>query len=327
MAGKVALVSTGGTIVSRVDASTGLAVPALSADDLLHAIPLDHDLRGRIEVHDFARVGSPHITPWHWVQLHSLVQALLRREDIDGVVVSHGTATLEETAWFLDLTLPGEKPVVVTGAQRNASMPDSDGPRNLQHAFMICAERGACGQGVLVALNGRINAARDATKMHTSDVETFQSGDSGYLGAVVDGRVRFHRAPVRRLSMPLVTSELPLVEIVSMYAGATGSLVRAAAGTGARGIVVQAVGGGHVSAPMRDAIVWALGHGIKVVVATRVPRGGTRAGYGFDGSSQELVDSGAVLAGDLSAWKARIVLMLALQQPGMSKVALQALYD
>lgn len=327
MAGKVALVSTGGTIVSRVDASTGLAVPALSGDDLLQAIPGSEDLRGRIEVHDFARVGSPHITPQHWVRLHSLVQSLLRREDIDGVVVSHGTATLEETAWYLDLTLTGDKPVVFTGAQRNASTPDSDGPRNLRHAFMICAEPAARGKGVLVALNDRINAARDATKMHTVDVETFQSGEWGYLGAVVDGRVRFHRAPLRRLSIPFVASEPPLVEIVSMYAGATGTLVRAAAQSGARGIVVQAVGGGHVSASMRDAIVEVLGQGVAVVVATRIPRGGTRAGYGFDGSSQELGASGAVLAGDLSAWKARVVLMLALQQPAMPPGALQALYD
>lgn len=327
MAGTFGLVSTGGTIVSRVDPATGLAVPSLSGDEMLQAIPGISELRGRIEVHDFSRVGSPHITTQLWVKLHALVQSLLDRVDVVGVVVSHGTATLEETAWFLDLTLAGDKPVVVTGAQRSASVPDSDGPRNLRQAFMICAEPTARGKGVLVALNDRINAARDATKMHTVDVETFQSGEWGYLGAVVDGRVRFHRTLLRRMSIQLVASELPLVEIVSMYVGATGTLVRAAAQAGARGIVVQAVGGGHVSASMRDAIVDVLGQGVAVVVATRIPRGGTRAGYGFDGSSQELVAAGAVLAGDLSAWKARVVLMLALQQSPMSAGTLQALYD
>lgn len=312
MAGRCALITTGGTIVSRIDPATGLAMPVMSGGELLDTLRGFGD-PGEVEVHDFCRIASPQLGPEHWVGLHALAQSLARRDDIDGIVVTHGTATLEDTAWFLDVTLATAKPVVVTGAQRNASAPDFDGPRNLLTALKICRTPAARGLGVLVALNEHINAAREATKSHTVDVETFQSGEWGYLGSVVNEKVTFHRAPLRRLHIPLAADTLPAVEIVSMYPGASGALVRAAAECGARGIVVQAVASGHVNAAMEDAIRDVLARGVAVAVSTRIPRGGTRMGYGFPGSSQRLVEAGAVLAGDLSPWKARIVLMLALQ--------------
>ena len=187
-------------------------------------------------------VASPQIEPRHWVEIHAKLQALLDQDDIVGAVVTHGTATLEETAWFLDLTLVTGKPVVVTGAQRNASESDFDGPRNLREALRICQSPDACGRGVLVALNSHINAAREVTKTHTLDVETFQSNEWGYLGAVLHDRIVFHRRPERRLHLPLASGPLPRVEIVSMYAGADGAMVDAAADSGARGLVC-AIGG------------------------------------------------------------------------------------
>lgn len=322
---RCALITTGGTIVSKVDPATGLAMPVLSGAELLATLARSGD-PSDIEVHDFCRVASPQIEPAHWLGLHALAQALLDREDIAGIVISHGTSTLEETAWFLDVTLRTDKPVVVTGAQRNASAPDFDGPRNLLTALKICRSEAAIGMGVLVALNEHINAAREATKTHTTDVETFQSGEWGYLGKVVNDRVTFHRAPARRLHIPLGAGPLPPVEIVSMYAGASGALVTAAAQCGAQGIVVQAVASGHVNAAMYEAIRNVLTRSVPVVVATRIPRGGTRAGYGFAGSSQLLVDAGAVLSDDLSAWKARIVLMLALQNGAVTAPALARLF-
>jgi L-asparaginase len=325
-AGRCALITTGGTIVSRIDPATGLAMPVLSGEQLLQTLRGFGDA-GEVEVHDFCRVASPQLGPEHWLGLQLLAQSLLDREDITGVVVSHGTATLEDTAWFLDLTLRGDKPLVVTGAQRNASQPDFDGPRNLLTALKICRSPAARGMGVLAALNEHINAAREATKTHTVDVETFQSGEWGYLGSVVNEKVTFHRAPSRRLHIPLTAAMLPAVEIVAMYPGASGALVRAAAGCGARGIVIQAVASGHVNEAMEEAIRDVLAQGIPVVVSTRIPRGGTRAGYGFPGSSQRLVEAGAVLAGDLSPWKARIVLMLALQHGPRPTSELAALFE
>ena len=322
---RCALVTTGGTIVSRIDPQTGLASPVLPGDALLQTLAAWGDA-GDVEVHDVVRVASPQITPQHWVALHEAVARLLARPDITGVVVTHGTSTLEETAWFLDLTLDSDKPVVVTGAQRNASEPDTDGPRNLLDALRICRAPQARGAGVMVALNGHINAAREATKTHTLDVETFQSGEWGYLGSLVRERVVFHRKPLRRLHVPLRASGLPEVEIVAMYAGASGALVRAAEQAGAQGLVVQAVASGHVNAAMFEAVSEVLERGMPVVVATRIPRGGTRAGYDFEGSSQRLIEAGAVLSEDLSAWKARILLMLAIQGGQAGRQDLAALF-
>jgi L-asparaginase len=309
---RCALVTTGGTIVSRIDKATGLAVPAWSGEELLSTLQGMTDT-SRIEIHDFIRVASPQIEMVHWVGLHAKIQALVDRDDIKGVVVTHGTGTLEETAWFLDLTLQTDKPVVVTGAQRNASEPDFDGSRNLLNAFRICESENARAMGVLVALNDHINAAREVAKTHTLDVETFQSGEWGYLGAVLKDQVIFRRRPFGRLHIALTSTTLPNVEIVSMYAGASGAMVRAAADSGARGLVVQGIATGHVNAAMYEAIVEVLNQGIPVVIASRILKGGTRMAYGFTGSTHHLVEAGAVLSGDLSPWKARILLMLALQ--------------
>lgn len=323
---RCALVTTGGTIVSRIDPASGLAMPVLSGSELLASLrglvdPAD------VEIHDVVRVASPHIAPQHWCRLHDTLAALVSRPDICGVVVTHGTSTLEETAWFLDLAIDTPKPIVVTGAQRNASAPDFDGPANLLNAIRICRSPAARGKGVLVALNEQINAAREATKTHTTNVQTFESGLWGYLGSVVNDRVTFHRAPLRRLHIPLHTDRLPTVEIVSMYAGATGGLVDAALDLGVQGLVIQAVASGHVNESMYEAILRALHRKVPVVVATRIPQGGTRRGYGFAGSSQTLVNAGAVLSSDLSAWKARILLMLALQDQASLDKGLAALFE
>lgn len=323
---RIALVTTGGTIVSRIDETTGLAMPVLSGAELLRTLRGQTDTDD-LEVIDHIRIASPQIAPHHWVGLRDRIQALLDRDDIGAVVVTHGTSTLEETAWFLDLTLDTRKPVVLTGAQRNVSEAGFDGPRNLLAALRVCRCEDARGLGVLVVLNDHINAAREVTKTHTLDVETFQSGDWGYLGSLVKDHVVFHRRPTRRLHLPLQAAELPAVEIVAMYPGADGSLVKAAADLGARGIVIQAVASGHVNEAMQDAIVQVLRRNIPVVVSTRIPKGGTRLGYGFAGSSQQLVQAGAVLSSDLSPWKARILLMLAIVAGKAAPDDLRPLYE
>lgn len=326
---RYALVTTGGTIVSKIDRSTGLAMPVLDGRELVSSLSTVGKLaQVDIELHEVARVSSPHITPEHWRQLHDAIQMQLSRDDIAGVIVAHGTAVLEETAWFLDLTIQTDKPVIVIGAQRNTSEYDADGPRNLYNALLLCQHADARGKGVLVTLNSHVNAAREVTKSHTVDVETFQSGEWGYLASIVGDRVRFHRAPLRRLHLPLVKNvALPRVEILCMYAGADGALLDAAANLEPGGIVVQAVASGHLNGPMFDAVVRAINRRISVVISTRIPRGGTRRGYGFDGSSQRLVDAGAVLSNDLSPWKSRVLLMLALQHGKNTSTALTELFD
>ena len=315
----------GGTIVSRIDPATGLAVPVLSGTELMASLKPYGDA-GSVEIHDVARVASTQLGLNDWLILHQRVQELVRRDDIAGVVITHGTSTLEETAWFLDLTVDTDKPIVITGAQRTASEPDSDGPRNLYNALLICRCEQARGQGVMVALNDHINAAREATKSHTLDVETFQSGEWGFLGAIVRQKVTFHRRSCRRLHVPLQSKALPQVDIVPMYVGVSGAGLRAALQDGAVGIVVQAVASGHVNEALYEAVIEARQRNIPVVLSTRIPRGGTRAGYGFIGSSQLMLNHGAVLAGDLSPWKARILLMLAIQAGKADTAQLRQLF-
>nr|WP_286197462.1 asparaginase [Variovorax boronicumulans] len=321
----IALVTTGGTIVSQFAADTGLAAARLGGAELLGALGRFGPV-GPVEVVDALKVSSPQIGLQDWCALQRTVAALLARPDIAGVVITHGTATMEETAWFLDLTLAADKPVVLTGAQRNASEPDSDGPRNLYNALGVCAAARPLGAGVMVALNDSVHAAREVAKTQTLNVETFQSGLWGALGQVRAGRVVFHRQPLRRLHVPLRDAPLPAVPIVPMYVGATRALVDAAVAGGAQGLVVEAIASGHVNQSLQDGILDALAAGVPVVVATRIPHGGTRVGYSFPGASHHLVAGGAVLSEDLSPWKARILLMLALQQGWRTPAALQGLF-
>ena len=181
---------------------------------------------------------------------------------------------------------------------------------------------------MLVVLNDHVNAAREVTKTHTLDVETFQSGEWGYLGSLVKDRVVFHRRPTRRLHLPLAgRASCRRWRSCRCTPAQAAPWSRAAADSGARGVVVQAVASGHVNEAMQEAIVEVLARGIPVVVSTRIPKGGTRLGYGFAGSSQQLVQAGAVLSGDLSPWKARIVLMLAIQAGQAAPEDLRRLFE
>ncbi|WAC74601.1 asparaginase [Roseateles sp. SL47] len=308
----VPLFATGGTIAMKLDPRTHAPVPALTGEALVAAVPGLNEL-AQLEVHEVANVPSDYMDPPRWLALHAAISRALARDEVAGAVVSHGTDTLEETAWFLDLTLASTKPVVMVGAQRNASEPDFDGPRNLRHAVRICLCPQAHHKGVLVALNGQINAAREVSKTHTSDVGAFQSGPFGLLGVVEEDRVQWARSPLRRQHVALTGQPLPRVDIVPMYAGADGALLRAALAAGARGVVVQALGYGNVNPELHEAVREALTRGVVVVIASRCPQGRTLPLYGFVGGGRTLQGAGAVFSDDLSPQKTRILLMLALQ--------------
>lgn len=307
----VKLIATGGTIAMKIDPVKKTPVPAISGEDLVSTIPAMADV-ANIEVQNLFNIPSDYMDPEKWVALKKTVVETLMRPEVAGVIVSHGTNTLEETAFFLDLTVASDKPIVLIGAQRNASERDFDGPRNLYNAARICVSPDAKGKGTMITLNGQINAAREATKTHTSDVETFKSGDFGFLGNVDNDRVIFYRSPLRRQHVPLMEGKLPYVEVVAMYAGADGTLVKAAVAAGAQGIVIQALGWGNVNIPMYEAIKEVIGKGISVVISTRVPNGRVLPVYGFQGGGKTLKDAGAIFADNLSPQKARILLMLTL---------------
>lgn len=328
----VVMVATGGTIAMKIDPVKQAPVPAITGEDLVATVP-DLGKIARVEVQNLSNVPSDYMDAERWVGVTRAVTEALGRREVAGVIVSHGTDTLEETAWFLDLTVASDKPIVLIGAQRNASEPDFDGPRNILNAARICVSPEARGKGAMIALNNQINAAREATKSHTSSVETFRSGELGFIGVADPDRVLFYRMPIRRQHVPLVApkggkpaSPLPRVEIVAMYGGADGALLKAAVASGVQGIVVQALGWGNVNIPMYEAIQEAVKQGVPVVISTRVPQGRVLPVYGFKGGGKTLQEAGAVFADDLSPQKARILLMLALQTTKDPR-ALQKMFD
>jgi L-asparaginase len=322
----VVFIATGGTIAMKIDPVKKAIVPAISGEDLLATVP-DVGKYAKVEVNNISNVPSGYMDPVRWVALSREVERSLARPEVAGVIISHGTDTLEETAWWLDLTVGSDKPIVLIGAQRNASETDFDGPRNLLNAVRIAVEPQARGKGAMLVMNNQINAARDVTKTHTSSVETFKSGDWGFLGAVDFDRVFFSRTPTRRQHVPIAADTMPYVEIVECYGGTDGYLIKAAVEHGAKGIVVQALGWGNVNPATSAAIKETLAKGIPVVITSRVPNGRVLPNYGYEGGGKVLADAGAVMGDDLSPWKARILLMLLLQNGVHGQKDLQAAFS
>ena len=311
---RVVVLATGGTIASAYDSSKGGFVPALSGADLVASNPALAAV-ARLEVEQIANVASTDMTSEIWRTLTRRASARLAEADVAGVVVTHGTDTLEETAYFLDLTVASDKPVIVVGAQRAASERDSDGPRNLLDAVRVAVSPEAVGKGTLVVMNGRIDAARDVTKTHTLAVETFRTIEFGALGVVDPDTVRFYRAPTRRQVVEPPAGPLASVEIVAAYAGADGRVLRALltdGGPAFAGVVIEGLGLGHVSEAMAAAIADARRRGLAVVIATRVPTGRVQALYASKGGGVALQALGCVRADNVNARKARVLLMLAL---------------
>jgi L-asparaginase len=321
----VVLIATGGTIAMKYDPEKKGPVPAISGEDLVATVPEIAKV-AKIEVQNISNVPSGYMDPPRWVELQKAVSAALAKPEVAGVIVSHGTDTLEETAYFLDLTVKSDKPVVLIGAQRSASESDFDGPRNLLNAARICVTPEAKNKGAMLVMNGQINAAREVAKTHTSDVETFKSGDFGFLGNADEDRVVFYRAPLRRQYVPLTQDVLPRVDIVAAYGGNDGAEIKAATVAGAKGIVVAALGWGNVNPTTYEAIKEAIGKGVVVAVSTRVYNGRVLPHYGYIGGGKTLQDAGAVFCDNLSPQKARLLLMLALQHTQKAQ-EIQAYFD
>lgn len=308
----------------KVDPALQAPRPVFDGDELLALRP---DIAGlaRLDVINLFNIPSEYMDPDRWRALHAAVTVAVARPEVAGVIVSHGTDTMEETAWFLDLTLDTDKPVVLVGAQRNASEVDFDGPRNLFNAVRICLSPEASGKGVVICLNDQINAAREASKTSTSEVATFKSGDFGFLGQVDPDAVRFYRSPARRQHVPLLDGPLPRVDIVPSYAGADGVLLRAAAEAGARGVVLAALGCGNVPLGQYETLRELVTRGVAIVIATRVPNGRVFPLYGYPGGGRSLAEAGAAYADNLSPQHARVLLMLGLQH-GLDARGVQALF-
>lgn len=307
---RVLVFTTGGTIASKLDPATGKVAPAVSGEELLAIVPAIAEV-ATVEVVDFAHVASWNVTPAMMFRLAEQVNQALANPDVDGAVVTHGTDTMEESAFMLDLLVMGDKPVVFVGAQLNLSDVSPDGPRNLLDAVRVAASRDARGKGVLVCFNGEINAARDVTKTHTTALQTFRSREHGIVGQVDRDDVVFYRTPLHRA--PLVIPAFDeRVELVRLAAGSDGRLVDAAVSLGARAIVVEGFGAGNVPGPALTRIRAAVEAGVVVVVTSRCGEGRVQPVYGANGGGKDLVEAGAILSGDLPGQKMRLFLMAAL---------------
>jgi len=324
---RIAVLATGGTIAgSAADAAqtSGYQAGVVGVDRLLAAVPALSQV-ARIEAEQVASIDSKALDVALWTTLGARIAKLAAREDIDGIVITHGTDTLEETAYALHLTVKTDKPVVLTAAMRPSSALSADGPLNLLGAVTVAGSRAARGQGVLVAFNNRIHCARDVVKTSTYAVDAFHSPEIGVLGWMQDGRVEFQRAALRphTSATPFVLgASWPDVEVVASYAGASRTAVDALVAAGVRGIVVAGTGNGSIHATVQAALGEARASGVAVVRASRVGSGHVmRNGAAPDDTL------GFVSAGTLNPYKARVLLMLALAAGQSEPAALQQIFD
>ena len=308
----IIIVFTGGTFSMKIDSVTGGAIPHFHGNELLEMIP-EAGIEANISLYEFGMYPGPHMTPELMLDLSSKIKEYAESNDIDGIIVTHGTDTLEETAYFLDLTIDTPKPIVVIGAMRTSSEPDWDGPKNLLDAITICKNENSRDMGVLVCLNGEINAASEVTKTHTEDMETFQSMDFGSIGFVEKEKVVFNRLP-KKLEIIETDSVVSNVDLVKVHTGITDKFFKFSADSGVAGIVVEALGVGNVPPAAYDGIKYAVDKGIPVVLVSRCPTGETLDIYSYPGAGKWLKELGVIFTDYLNGQKARIKLMLALSK-------------
>ncbi len=295
---QIHILATGGTIAST---ESGM----LTAEELISAVPELADVAS-ISVENFSSIGSSRMTPELQLRLAQRVNELFAEEEIAGVVITHGTDSLEETAFFVDLLVADSRPVVFTAAQRSPRRVDTDGPRNLLNAALIVADDRSVDRGVMITLNDDIHTARFARKTHTTAVEAFQSVGSGKMGSLDEQHVYFTASKPPRIN--LKTTEVnSRVDLIRLVAGSDGTLVRAAVAAGARGIVLEVFGRGNVPPLVTEALREAVAAGVIVVFTSRT-------GDGRIVIYPEFSELGIVNGENLDGLKARMLLIAALGQ-------------
>lgn len=307
---KVVIIFTGGTISMHVDPTTGAAVPALTGDDILAQVPGISRV-AEVEVDNFGMYPGPHMTFELMGKLFASITQHLGRPDVAGVVVTHGTDSLEETAYFCDCLYDGQKPIVFTGAMKNSSQLGWDGPANLFDAVRTAADPAARGLGVLVVLAREIHAAQDVTKTHTHYLDTFKSLDTGPVGLLDKDTIIYIRTLRRQAPLKLGSNSVK-VALLKAAADMDGELVDYCVRSGYRGIVVEGMGRGNIPPRMADALITAVQQGVIAVLCSRCHSGRVLDTYGYPGAAKPLTQAGVILGGSLNGQKARIKLMLGL---------------
>ena len=310
---KIVILATGGTIAGSADSvltTTGYKAGAFGIDVLLSAVPKLKEY-ANISSEQICNIDSKDMTDEIWLKLSNRVNELLSSDEVDGIVISHGTDTLEETAYFLNLTVKSDKPVVLVGAMRPATAISADGPMNLLNAIRVASSKAAIGKGVLITMNDEINGARDVTKVNTLTVSTFKAPELGFLGYINAGVPEFYRTSTRRHTCNSEfdikgLTELPYVKIIYGHANDDEIFVKAAVQAGVKGIIYAGMGNGSIHKNAERALAEAAAQGIVVVRSSRVGNGAVIP------AEQSYIDHHFIDGDNLSPQKARILLQLAL---------------
>ena len=307
---KIAIIFNGGTISMKIDEKIKAAVPSLSADEIMSMIPGVEDY-AEIEAYTFSSMPSPHMTLETMLKLSKFTTELVERDEIDGVVITHGTDTLEETAYLLDLTVKTKKPVVVTGAMRSGSELGYDGPFNLATSICTAISDEAVGRGVLVCFNVELNSASEVTKANSMALNAFRTPNFGPIGIVDNDNVIFYRDAnhLEKYDVSKIEKQVALIKcVVDMDSSYIDYLIEKGYG----GIVIEALGRGNVPPKMVEGIKKAIELEIPVVVVSRCFEGRVFESYGYEGGGKQLKNLGVIFGDTLPGQKARIKLILAI---------------
>ncbi|MCX8677582.1 MULTISPECIES: type II asparaginase [Apibacter] len=307
------ILATGGTIAGQGSSSVTQAYTAgsITVDELLKAVPSIKDI-ANIKAEQVANIGSQDMNDDVWLKLSKRVNELLKQKDVDGIVITHGTDTQEETAYFLNLTVKSNKPVVLVGSMRPSTAISADGPRNIYNAVACAGSPESLGKGVMVVMDDKIIGADDITKTHTLSVGTFEDPNYGNLGIVYNGKPIYTRESVKRHTINSefdITNitKLPRVEVILSYSNAKSLFVDAAVNAGVRGIVTAGVGNGNITTDLQNALANAVKRGIAVVRSSRISMGPTAQYDEVDDDKY-----GFTASWYLNPYKSRVLLMLAL---------------
>jgi L-asparaginase len=307
----IIVIFTGGTISMERNENTNMNQIIDNQNELINNI--SNEIKNvSLETKLFSLKPSPSITPSDMFELAKLTNSLLEEPRIDGVVITHGTDTLEETAYFLDLYLASSKPVVFTGSMRSFSELGFDGLSNLVSSILVASNDQSKNKGVLVCLNDEVNTASEVTKSHTLSLDTFKSLEFGPIGIVEQENVIYTRkAPdFRKIIKPTIIEES--VEIIKISAGTSSLILNFLIQSKVKGIVIEALGRGNVPPQMVSGIKNAIDHNIPVVLTSRCPKGRVLDNYGYIGGGHQLKMLGVIFTNNLNSQKARIRLMLTL---------------
>lgn len=311
---KIVLIHTGGTISMHVHNESGAVVQGKS-----NPISAEVDkVKEYAEIHEIEAFNypSPHITPTNMLTLKNIIDQTYADQRVDGFVITHGTDTLEETAYFLDLTTQCEVPIILTGAMRSSNEIGADGVYNLVSAVRVATSQDAVGKGVLVVMNDEIHTAENVTKTSTSNVSTFQSPQYGPIGLITKTGVHFHHSPLRRESYNIQDVGVK-VALLKVYAGMEADLLTHVATSGYDGVVLEGLGQGNVPPALVPAIQQLISQNVPIVLVSRSYNGIAQPVYGYEGGGKKLEELGVLFAHGLSGQKARIKLLIGLSDSSL----------